>query len=112
MSRRLQRKPLRPPDLQPFLALARRLLPLRLYMHVRAGERLMSALRLTIAAAVALSVAAPAAASWGGWFHHNYSPRGTSSSSSGGTPVPEPSDFALFALGAAGLIAGRWRAKR
>jgi hypothetical protein len=73
----------------------------------------MSALRLTIAAAVALSVAAPAAASWGNWGQHNYPPRGSSSSSStGGTPVPEPSDFALFALGAAGLIAGRWRARR
>jgi hypothetical protein len=73
----------------------------------------MSALRLTIAAAVALSVAAPAAANWGGWNHHSNPPRGSSTSSStGGTPVPEPSDFALFALGAAGLIAGRWRARR
>ena len=72
----------------------------------------MSALRLTIAAAVALSVAAPAAANWGGWGQHNSYPRGSTSSTSGGTPVPEPSDFALFALGAAGLIAGRWRARR
>jgi hypothetical protein len=73
----------------------------------------MSALRLTIAAAVAVSVAAPAAANWGSWGqHNNYPPRSSTSSSSGGTPVPEPSDFALFALGAAGLIAGRWRARR
>jgi hypothetical protein len=72
----------------------------------------MRVVRLTIAAAVALSAAAPAAAHWGSWFHHNYSPRHSSSSSTGGTPVPEPSDFALFALGAAGLIAGRWRARR
>ena len=73
----------------------------------------MSALRLTVAAAVALSVAAPAAASWNSWknnYHHNYP--SNSSSSTGGTPVPEPSDFALFALGAAGLIAGRSRARR
>ncbi len=78
------------------------------------GSFFMSALRLTVAAAVALSVAAPAAAHWGGWGEHNdYPPRGSSTSSStGGTPVPEPSDFALFALGAAGLIAGRWRARR
>jgi hypothetical protein len=69
----------------------------------------MSALRLIIAAAVALSVAAPAAASWTS-YHHTYP--SSSSSSTGGTPVPEPSDFALFALGAAGLIAGRWRARR
>jgi hypothetical protein len=73
----------------------------------------VSVLRLIIAAAVALSVAAPAAASWGSWGQHDYTPRGTTSSSStGGTAVPEPSDFALFALGAAGLIAGRWRARR
>ncbi len=74
----------------------------------------MSALRLTIAAAAALSVAAPAAANWGSWGQHNNYPRGgsTTSSSTGGAQVPEPSDFALFALGAAGLIAGRWRARR
>jgi len=72
----------------------------------------MSAFRLTIATVVALSVTAPAAANWSGWWQNSYTPRGTSSSSSGGNQVPEPSDFALFALGAAGLIAGRWRAKR
>ena len=73
----------------------------------------MSAIRLTLATAVALLVAAPAAANWGGWGQSNYPPRGTTTStSSGGTSVPEPSDFALFALGAAGLIAGRWRARR
>jgi hypothetical protein len=75
----------------------------------------MSGLRLTIAAAViALSIAAPAdARGWSSWGNNGYWNGGsTSSSSTGGTPVPEPSDFALFALGAAGLIAGRWRARR
>jgi hypothetical protein len=72
----------------------------------------MSVFRLTIAATVALAAAAPAAANWFSWNHHNYPPRGSSSTSTGGFPVPEPSDFALFALGAAGLIAGRWRARR
>jgi hypothetical protein len=72
----------------------------------------MSALRLTLAAALALSVAAPAAANWFSWNHHSYTPSGSTSSSTGGLPIPEPSDFALFALGAAGLIAGRWRARR
>jgi hypothetical protein len=72
----------------------------------------MSAFRLTIAAVVALSAAAPAAANWFSWNHDNYTPSGSSSSSTGGLQVPEPSDFALFALGAAGLIAGRWRARR
>jgi len=85
-------------------------------MYSRAGEFLMSVIRYAIIAAVALSVAAPAAAGWNGWGgskHYNNPPRGSSTStSSGGTPVPEPSDFALFALGAAGLIAGRWRARR
>jgi hypothetical protein len=72
----------------------------------------MSELRLTIATAVVLSVASPAFASWGSWgYHHSY-PSSSTSTSTGGTPVPEPSDFALFALGAAGLIAGRWRARR
>ena len=70
----------------------------------------MSALRLTIAvAAVALTAAAPANAwSWGGWTHHSYG----SSLGGSSTSLPEPSDFALFALGTAGLIAGRWRARR
>jgi hypothetical protein len=73
----------------------------------------MFLLRLTIVAAVALSVAAPAAASWNNWgYHRDYSSTSSSSTSTGGTPVPEPSDLALFALGAAGLIAGRWRARR
>jgi hypothetical protein len=73
----------------------------------------MSAIRLTIVAALVLSAAAPAFADWNKWGHRDYpSSSGGPSSSSGGTQVPEPSDFALFALGAAGLIAGRWRAKR
>lgn len=29
-----------------------------------------------------------------------------------GTPIPEPSDFALFLLGVTGLVVGRWSSRK
>ena len=71
----------------------------------------MALLRLAVAASLALLTTAPAAASWG-WGHHDYPPRGGPRTYPAGSPVPEPSDLVLFALGVAGVIAGRWRGRR
>ncbi len=63
------------------------------------------------------------ASGWGssGWASSSFG-GGTSSStstssssggsSSGGTPVPEPSNMLMLALGVAGLVAGRFAARR
>jgi hypothetical protein len=98
----------------------------------------VSPVRLILAAAIlSLAVAGPAnagnwdqgdhssddGASWshdhdgGGWSHDgdrwdDDRDGGKPSSSTGGTPVPEPSDFALFGLGAAALLVSRRSARR
>jgi hypothetical protein len=70
------------------------------------------------AAALALFATAPAHATWGndrgGWTKPNKPKPGSSSSSSSGgaTKVPEPAGLGLFALGIAGIAAGRISRRR
>lgn len=96
----------------------------------------MSIARILLATAALGAIAAPAHAGhfhWGGSSSSTSSGGSSSSSSSsstsssssgssggststgssgGSTPVPEPSEFGLFALGVAGLVIGRRGVKR
>lgn len=79
-------------------------------MSILMGEFIMRILCTAAALVGALLVSTPSSATFG-----NYCPKGGKYCSGGNppspTPVPEPTDFALFAGGVAALLIGR-RASR
>ena len=106
-------------------------------LHLESKGKVMKIMKISILAGVAaltFAAAVPAQASWGstglgssGWGssgHHGTSSSSTGGSSSGGTSsssggsstggtqVPEPSNLLMLGLGVAGLVAGRFAARR
>jgi|TARA_R110002124_G_scaffold7236_1_gene42242 hypothetical protein len=102
-----------------------------IYQEWRYFVKLMKCAILAGVAAMTFAAGAPAHATWGssgwgssgwgssGWGSSGWgssgnggSTGGDSSSSGGGTPVPEPSGMLMLGLGLSGLVAGRLAAKR